>query len=286
MIMKAPTFLLIPVLILTACTDNRPANKTRGPIVLGDSANIVTVTDPKLLEDRLPDLQPPSDDPEADQPAAAPADTAAASAATQPSAPPAAEPEQPSEPPAPTAGNGLTVGFKEVTVFLPNITARTFGRGDLRNARSATYQLTGGNLAGAQLRTSGGTVNRVTQRYQTIIAIRNGSQTLPLETLGATSPTQTLRGGNGTFPITGLEPARLVYAAARPAAIRSAVQQAARKKRMNRSETQKWLDAVRNIRAANQAPATVLLRSVTWRLEGKDAAGKSFTKELRMDLPI
>jgi branched-subunit amino acid aminotransferase/4-amino-4-deoxychorismate lyase len=65
-----------------------------------------------------------------------------------------------------------------------------------------------------------------------------------------------------------------------PSALRNAVQQAARRQRLNRSDTQEWLDAVRNVRSANQSPATVVLRSVMWRIEGK-----GFSKELRIDLP-
>ena len=51
-------------------------------------------------------------------------------------------------------------------------------------------------------------------------------------------------------------------------------------------KTQEWLNTAKNVRAANQAPAKVVLRSVMWRIEGKDAGGKNFNKELRIDIPL
>jgi len=54
--------------------------------------------------------------------------------------------------------------------------------------------------------------------------------------------------------------------------------------RMSRNEIADWQDFARRVRNANQAPATIVLRMVSWRIEGKDARGKTFNKEVRMDL--
>ena len=256
------------VTAFAAC--NSDSSKTRGPIVLGDSATIITERDPQALHDQVIDLQPPAETVEADTVAALPVpDTAARStqAVTTVPAPPA-------------TGNGLTVPFKEVTLIIPGITTRSYGKPDLQKARGASYELTGGNLADAQLRVSGA-VTKVSQRYETGLVLQDGSDKLPLESLGKyTSGWQPLTGTNGTYAITGLAPAKLDYKQVTPAAIRNAVQPAARKQRLNRKDTQDWLDAVRNIRTANQAPAAVVLRSVSWRVEGK-----GFSKELRIDMP-
>jgi hypothetical protein len=258
----------ITVLCFAACNGDHTA-KSRGPIVLGDSAAIVTETDAQALHDQVPDLQPviATNDVAGNTITVPPDDTSKSLAAPVPSA---------------ASGGGLTVTFKEVTLSIPGITTRSYGKPDLQKARGASYELTGGNLAGAQLRVSGGTVTKVSQQYETMIVLQDGSDKLPLESLGKyTSGWQPLPGAGGAYTIAGLEPSKLGYKQAAPSAIRNAVQQAARKQRLNRKDTQDWLDAARSIRAANQAPAAVVLRSVSWRVEGK-----GFSKELRVDVPV
>ena len=257
----------ITAVCFAACNGDHTA-KSRGPIILGDSATIVTETDPQALHDQVPDLQPVvATDNTAGESVAASRDTTTIPVTASS---------------APANGNGLTVAFKEITLFVPGITTRSYGKPDLQKARSAVYELTGGNLAGAQLRASGGTVTKVSQQYETIIMLQDGADKLPLESLGKyTSGWQALSGSGGAYTISGLQPSKLGFKQATPAAIRNAVQQAARKLRLNRKDTQDWLDAARNVRAANQAPATVVLRSVMWRVEGK-----GFSKELRIDMPL
>jgi hypothetical protein len=266
---------------LGSCGNDRP-NQTHGPIVLGDSATIVMETNPELLVDRVQDLNPVlSTDELADTvaaPVSAPKDTVAA-------AKPEQQPTQPATLPAAPQGKGLNAAFSEVTVFIPNIETKTYGRQDLSRARGATYELTGGNLAGNQIRTSAGTVTKVTQRYQTVLAIPNGRNQLNLETLGNyTSGWETLKGGNGSFTVAGLEPNKLEFKNVSASAIRNAIEKTARQQRMSRRETQDLLNETKNIRSASQG--RVKLRSVSWRIEGKDARGRSFNKELRIDVPL
>ncbi len=276
--------ILLPVIIicsLTACRDQN-SSKSRGPIVLGDSSTIVTETDPAVLHDQVVDLQPvlaTENSAEAASPApdtakaeSAPPDNQTAAAQT------AATPVQ--------AVDGLNVPFKEVTLSIAGIRTKSYGKPDLQKARGASYQLTGGNLAGAQFRASGGTVTKVSQRYETVVRLQDGSDKLALESLGKyTSDWTPLSGRNGVYTIAGLEKSNLEFRDVSPSAIRNAVQQSARRSRLSRSETQEWLDAVRSIRSVDQSPSTIVLRSVMWRVEGKDAAGKSFNKELRIDVP-
>lgn len=275
--------LLAGSLFMAASCSDDPKNKNHGPIILGDSSTIVTETDPVYLQDMVRDLRPVTDEdlagmtPPPAQPATAPADTAKPVAAKPEEKPAAAQ--QP-------AGNGLTIGFKEATIFIPNIVTRSYNKQDLQKARGATYELTSGNLAGNQLRISNGTAQKITQRYQTIIALQDGNVKLPLESLGTYSSAWTaLKGSNNAFTITGLEAGKLDYSNLKPAAVRNAVQQATRKARMSRKETADWLDLAKNVRTASKAPAVILLQSVSWRIEGKDAAGKTFNKEVRIDMP-
>jgi hypothetical protein len=260
-------------LSVVSCTAEQ-RGKSRGAIVLGDSSTIITETNPELLQDQVVDLRPSITSDEDQEPAPGATDTLA----TEPAA---TEPAQQTVA-APPAGNGLNVPFKEVTLFIPDITTKSFGKPDLQKARGASYQLTGGTLAGKQLRVSGSPITKVSQRYETIAVLETGGKTLSLESMGKfTSPWQSINGSNGAYSISGLEPSKLQYKSVNNGTIRNAVQQAARRQRLSRAETQNMLDAVRNVRAANQAPLRVAVRSVMWRVEGK-----GFSKELRVDLPV
>ncbi len=258
--------LLIPIISFAACKGD--GGKSRGPISLGDSSTIVTETNESLLQDQVPDLKPVitserAEEAQAQQPAA---DTSVKAQALQQAAP---------------AGNGLSIQFKEVTVFIPGITVREQVK-DYSTARGASFTLSGGSLEGASLRISGNAVTKVSQRTQTMLALKDGSDKLTLESLPKqTSGWEALSGSTGAYSITGLSGTDLEYKMPSPAALRNAVQQAARKARLNRQDTQEWLDAVRNLRSADQAPATVVLRSVMWRMEGK-----GFSKEVRVDVPM
>jgi hypothetical protein len=265
--------LLLPAMMMVGFLSCKGSgdSKSRGPIVLGDSSTIVTETNTALLQDQVPDLKPVLSSDEAT--ASTPQDTTGASRTTTAAAPPTDQ-SQPM--------SGLVAAFKEVTLNIPGITARSYGKADLRKARGASFELTGGNLNGAQLRVSGGQVTKVSQRYQTVLMLKDGSDKLVLESLPKqTSDWEVLNGNGGAYTISGLNGNQLEYELPSANALRNAVQQAARRAHLNRQDTQEWVDAVRSLRSANQSPATVVLRSVMWRVEGK-----GFSKELRVDVPV
>ena len=267
MTLRLSAALAATVLALAAC-GNRSSKQTHGPILLGDSATIVTEQDSARLLDGMADLKPTSGN-EDESNAMPTRDTARIPAATPTTAPAA----------------GLTAAFKEVSLTLTGLTAREKPKA-YGTARGASFTLAGGNLAGSTLQASGGTISKVTQRYSTVIAVQDGADKLMLDNLSNTGNWQTLQGPGGAYSLAGLDAPKLEYRNAKPAEIRSAVQQAARKQKLSRQDTQEWLDAVKGINAANQSPCVVVLKSVTWRVEGKDAAGKSFSKELRIDVPL
>lgn len=257
------------LLLLTACGNSSSNNKTHGPIVLGDSATIVTESDATRLQDGMADLKPGNGEDEDNAPAPVKDTAHEAGTAT----------------PAIASANGLTAAFKEVSLTLTGLTAREKAK-DYGTARGASFTLAGGSPATSTLQARGGTINKVTQRYSTVIAVQDGAEKLTLDNLSNTGNWQTLQGSGGAYSLAGLDAAKLEYRNAKPVEIRNAVQQAARRQKLNRQDTQDWLDAVKNVRAANQSPCVVVLKSVIWRVEGKDAAGKSFSKELRIDVPL
>lgn len=273
------------IALLQSCAAGNAAKSD--PILLGDSATIVTETDPQYLQDFVPVPEQPAKPAEA--PAEVPRTDTVAVAVT---APPEPTPEEKKEKPeeeetaveAPK-GSGLAVVFKQMSVFVPDIKTRTYKKQDTRNASSVTYELTSGTLNGKQIKISGGTVQRITQRCQAIAVAKNDLGTLPLESLTATSGWEALKGSKNTYTIAGLTAAQLPAPRVTASAIRAAVTKAARAMRINKATEQKWQNALKSVRSAKQKPLRVALRSVTWKIEGKDAAGKAYTKQVRIDIP-
>jgi hypothetical protein len=277
--------LLCGLLLVASCNSNTKSGN-HGPIVLGDSATIVTETDSQNLRDFVTDLQP------ATPPAAKEEDTATQAAtldtAQKPqeqtaktTPPPAKEIEAKKEP----AVNGLNVAFKEVTVSIPNIGTKSFRNQNPQRANGVTYQLTTGNLNNNQIKITNGSVTTVSQRYETMVVVKNDLGVLPLESLTTNTDWQPLKGRGNVYTISGLAPSALTCDKASPAEIRNAVTRAARRQRMSRSGQRDWLNSIRNVRAVNQRPLTIVLRSVEWKIAGKTANGKSFQKQLRIDIP-
>jgi hypothetical protein len=287
--MRALYIVLIVVSIglLQGCGSDNP---NRGkPIVLGDQSTIVTETDSQYLQDFVADIKPvqpivqqeaPKEDTVGRQVAAE------KEAIPQQEQPKKEEPKQESKEASVPKGNGLNIAFKEVSLLIPNINTRSYKQQDTKKANGASYELVSGNLSGNQIKTGGGKVTKVSQRYQTVIAVKNDMGTLVLESLNRTTDWQTLKGGNNVYTISGLDTKHLQYLKATPAAIRNAVSRAARNKRMSRANEQKWVKSVSRVRDANDKPLVIILRSVMWKIEGKGTDGKPYQKQLRIDIPV
>lgn len=260
--------------LLSACGNEQ--EKPKLPIVLGDSSSIVTETDPQYLTDFFSDLQL-QQLPE-DTIVSVPADTAATGAGAVDSAVGAAKTVA-------IDGKGLSIPFDGVTIFIPGIGVKTYSEQNLEKSHGASYQLVTGDLKGNQIRISGGTVEKVSQRYITNVMVKNDLGVLILDALDNTSSWSPVKGQGGVYPIKGLEESELDYKKATPAQIRAAVSRAARNKRMSRKNLRKWEASVRNVKSVNQKPLMLVLRSVMWKIDGKDAKGKNFSKQIRIDMP-
>lgn len=269
---RSVSLLILTLLLTSSC--NRDRKQSNGPIVLGDSTTMVTETDPQYLTDYVDDIQLRTINYDSTKPIkenipAAPADSIQQKSST------------------PEAGKGLEVAFKGVTVFIPGIEARSLREQNLENASGASYQLTSGKLNGKELHISGGaTVTEVSQRYMTIVLARTDLGTLQLDRLDNLTNWKALSGGNNVYTVSGLEANSLEYDKATPAQIRDAVERAARNKRFSRANIRRWTHEVRNVRSVAQSPLRVVLRSVMWKIDGQDANGKPFHKQIRIDIPI
>ncbi len=266
---------LLASIVFISCNDEQ--NPSAGkPIILGDSSTIVTETEAKYLEDFVADIKPLTPREEA------PADTATSTprADTTTNAAPAAAPEAEV-----ITGKGLTVAFKEVTVFIPGIETRTYQNINLEKAHGASYELTDGKLQGNQLKIAKGTVTRVSQRHQTIIVAKTELGTLVLESLNTLSEWEPIDGKGNTYTIANLDKRHLDHAKPSAAGIRNAVSRAVKNARMSRTNQNKWVKELRNVKSVNQKPMTVVLRSVMWKIDGKDENGRPFQKQVRIDIP-
>lgn len=282
--------IILPFILVALFSCNNGDNaRSHGSIRLGDSASIVTENDSEYLKDIVTDFksQVPERTQETDT-AATPApqqpkDTAVATtvAAQQEAAKPA--PETPAAQP---QGEGLTVAFKDVSIFIPGLTVKTYRKQNLERANGASYQLTGGKLNGNHIKIVSGNVTRISQHYQTVVTIKNELGTLPLDALSSTTEWQALPGSKGTYTISGLDGRHLQYDKATPAQIRKALERAMRAHHISRRKEKEWLNSIARVRAVNQPPLSVTLRSVIWKIEGKDARGRNFQKQVRVDLPI
>lgn len=262
-------------LMIASCQEDK--KQTGGPIVLGDSSTIVTETDPNYLSNYVDDIRIAAKDTSAPIPEAAESDTANKTVATAETPAPAQQPAAA----APTE-KGLNIPFKEVTIFIPDLETRTYRQQDLQRANGATFQWLSGKISGNVLKINGATINKVSQRHITRVTAKTSLGTLTVDGLSHTSNWTTLKGTGTSFTILGIdnpEPKQVT-----PAQIRIAVSNAAKNKRMSRQQIQKWEHEVRNVRSLNQAPFQTEVGAVVWKIEGKDAQGKPFQKQVRIDI--
>ncbi len=292
MVVRLKNILLVVagVLFFASCDDNKPTGS--GAIVLGDSSVIVTESDPQQLKDLVTDLQPvipPAENKDEDPGAAEnkpdsshkpmPAQAGATASVTPvPNTPtPAAK--------IVSTGPGLKAEFKDVTIIIPGLTVKQAGNPNLEKANGAVYTLNDGTVNGATMRIIG-TVTKVSQRYQSVVVLKTEDGTFPLDALSLTTKWEPVTGTNNTYRITGLDAKSMKVYDADAGDIRSAVQRMTQRRRMSRKMAQEIQNSTRNLRAVNQKLLFVELRSVMWKIDGKDANGRLFSKQIRIDIPM
>ncbi len=268
--------------ILFCSCQNMPSGN-RGPIILGDPSTIVTETDSSRLQDMVIDLNPqitPSAQKETEAPdkkeSPSPPDTATK---------PAAIAIQPTASPATLTGSGLKADFGTVVFLIPNLNVKQGGNTNLTHAHGAVYTFLNGNINGNVIKVTPN-VTKVSQRYQSVIILKNELGVLPLESLQTLAAWKPIKGVNNVYRITGLDEKSLEHAESNQSAIRNAVAKAAQRRRLSKKKVQEWVSSVHNVRSANQKPLYVTLRSVMWKIDGKDASGKLFSKQIRVDFPL
>lgn len=263
-------------MLLAACGDGNNTTDVP-PIDMGDPATIVTETDTQYLADIVPDLNLAPD---------RPVRIASTEADTSPAATDSQQTVGINEPQSVAAGAGLRVPFPQVTFFVPGIDTRTYREPNLEADYGASYELTEGSLVGNKVVIKAAEISDVYMRYQTIVVARDKLGTLPLESLRKLTDWKKIKGNNGVYTIDGLEPGKLQGIKVSNKAIRRAVNRDARNRNWSRGGIRQWQNAVRNTSNTSQKPLHIELRSVMWKVTGKDENGRPFTRQLRIDVPI
>lgn len=266
----------------TACGGSNNPTGQAPPVKLGDPATIVTETDSQYLADVVTDLNMnarplPVTVTKKDTVATISKDT------TKPAETVAAAPAENNTK---AAGKGLNVPFPQAKMFIADIQTKTYKEPNLETDFGASYELVEGKLDGKQLVVEGKNIEAVYMRYQTVVVARNKNGVLPLESLKKLTDWKKVQGKNGTYKITGLSDSKLEGVKVSNKAIKNAVSRDAKNARLSRAATQQWLNAVRNTSNTSQKPLNVELRSVMWKVTGKDANGRPFQRQLRIDIPI
>lgn len=267
-------------MLLAACGGSNNPTGQAPPIKMGDPATIVTETDSQYLTDVVNDLNMASSRPITI--AAAVKDTTKAPFTD--TAKTAAAPV--AEAPVTATGDGLRVPFPQAKLFIPGIKTKTYKEPNLETDYGASYEIVGGELQGNQLVVEGKNIEDVYMRYQTIVVARNDLGTLPLESLRKLTDWKKIQGKNGVYKIDGLDKKKLEGIKVSNKAIRNAVTRDAKSRRLSRNATQQWLNSVKKTNNTSQKPLNIELRSIMWKVSGKDANGRPFQRQLRIDVPI
>lgn len=270
------------LLLLQFSCGSSTKGPNRGAIVFGDSSTIVTETDPRYLSNNVTDIVP--------QKQTLPEDSTTKDAPIERDTvkPIVAQPKTP-EAVKPVAADGLIAPFEAFEIYINGLEARAGKKVNWQKEKGASFTLENGSINGKVIAAKVGTITKVMQRTQTVVMFKasNGRQFRLTALPSDQSSWQSLKANNGKYTIASVNSSDLKYAKKlTPNALKNAIQKWARSNRMSRKEEQKLLQSVRNIRSANQAPCSIALQSVIWKISGKDANGKVVERELRVDINL
>lgn len=271
---KAFSFIWILVVVFSfnACKNGiETGNKHRGPIVLGDSASIVTETDATFLQDNVADLEPrelvktlPK---KKEEPAA-----------TQP-----IKTEETASDLKTARGTAFTIDFgRGAQVVFTGIRTQTFQKQNPEKDAGVSYAVISGNLSESTLKITGIKKLKVRQRYQAYLVLQSGNSILSLQNMGGyLSDWKTLQFNNSSVSLSDLK--NPGFKSVSHNTIRTATSRAARSARLSKQKTNFWLQKIRNTRSVKEEPCQIRLDNVQWQISGQTNDGHRFFKTIRLD---
>lgn len=265
--MKVSYSYIAVLMLLTgvSCGDSR-TGQGKGPIVLGDSASIVTESDTQYLRDEVLDIEPKR-------------------LAEQAAAPPAkAAPEAPKPP---VKEEGATIDLGTVKIVLPGIQLRERKGQNAERESSLSYTLTSGKPENTKLLVYGAGKVTIRQRYQSRLMLKSSLGSVDLRDLGLyTSGWDNLKvtDNNKAQQATLSSLDRLGFARVTNSKIKNAADRELRKRRTNSRTIRNWMKEIQRTRSATDKPCEIILDNVQWQISGTDDKGKDFRKSIRVDL--
>lgn len=249
--------------------------QTRGPIVLGDSATIVTEKDSQYLRDMVMDIQPAYDNnPEPQKPVKDTVkkqpvrDTVTTTTKQEAVAP------------------GLAVEFGGTKMVLAGLDASQPRKQNADKENELSFSLRSGEPGKGKLVFYNAKNVTVKQRYQSRLLLKSPLGTVDLRDLGLyTSGWNTVavsnKGNTQSFDLNALlHPA---FSQVNNAKVKNAADRELRKRRAGSKAIQGWMKEIKGIRNANDKPCDIELDNIQWQVSGTDAQGKPFRKTIRID---
>ena len=273
--------LFIPafILLLASCGNSNTANNNNGPIILGDTATIVTERDSQYLKDDMQDWEPKK-----------------AAATAEPEAKPTTEATPAKvETPAPAAkelvkeniASGYVISFGNIKIVFEGITANDASRQNPEKQDGLSYIVKTGDIERSKIHIYGVKDASVKQRYQSRLTLHSNLGTVDLRNLGLymsgwKNVPNTKSGGQATFSLSDLN--NIDFSSVNNNKIKNATDRELRNRRTNRKVIESWMKEISRTRSADDKPCEVILDNVQLQISGTGADGKAFRKNIRMSV--
>lgn len=273
--MKTSHIYIVALLLLTGASCGNNTGKTgKGPIILGDSATIITETDSQYLKDEVLDIEPrrameiDTAVPKPKEGAALPVKDTVVTAKRQPEE------------------SGQAIDFGTAKVILAGLKLKEPRKQNAAQDNGLSYVLNSGDLGASKLVVYGARNITVKQRYQSRLVLKSSLGTVDLRNLGLyTSGWNNISGSNAgnkqSFALGDLN--RIVYTQINNNKVKNAADRELRKRRTNSRTIQSWMKEIKRVRSGNDKPCEIILDNVQWQISGTDEKGKAFHKTIRID---
>lgn len=273
-IIPSSIFLMIS---LVSCQDVN--TKQFDPIILGDSSLIVTETNPTYLKNDVEDIDPKHTNVEIAEVKPIIKDTAAQINTTVSKPIDSINTKQ-------VPKNNVKDFILEIgnntTIVFENLKTKSYRNQQPDKLNSLTYQRTSGSLENVNVKVTGGKITSVKQKYTSHVVANFKDASFVVTSLGDyNSGYQTIKNNGNNFVAFNLSKPNFKSVSKKN--LQNALGKDAKNKKYNKQLLNKLNKEIKNVQSVNQAPLKVVLKYAVWQINGVDANGKSFSKEIRID---
>ncbi len=265
--------------LFTSC-DNPAGNHDLKPIVLGDSAFIVTETDSRYLGDNVEDLEYGKRVQVRTGAAGADTATALPPAARQAADTPVKKDVQASAPV--SGGHSIAIGNGS-SLVIDGVKLKEFKAQDGTVANDLDYLITSGKYNQAVIRLDKGKISKVSYRYQSGVLYTINNTALKLPSLGNyTSDWEPVSFKANEIGVPKV--ANVKSGSATAAQLKNAVQKELKSRKYKSSVVQSEVNKIGSRSKPTQAPFSTDITGIMLKIAGTDAKGKSFEKNIKLEM--